>query len=88
MPQADIITKYYIDIFTLLSNTRTEGSNGPNPIQISEIFKCYEIFGGIDNIKDHIEILLYMDQIYLEFQSNKTKQEIERINKQHKLKRK
>lgn len=75
-PVQNLATKWYFNVFAILSNSRARGMSD-SPIQLSEIMTYYNNFTAIDPAEDFVSIVQSMDMSFLKFKES----EIERKNK-------
>jgi len=68
-PKITYINSWYINMFSVLSNSRSGGMNSEDPIQFSEIMSYVDHFVIIDTIDVFVDITQAMDRIYLLYKS-------------------
>ena len=86
-PPIDQNCAWYLEVFSTLSNSRTQGFEGYNPITLSEIMVYYQLFGAIDSVDDYLAIIQKVDNAYLRFSSEQIKRQKDRENVKAKGKR-
>jgi len=76
-PIHNLTNTWYLKVFTVLSNSRSGGMNGENPLQISEMNSYMDRFPLISTAEEFVEVMQALDMIYINHRNkdvNKPKQ--------------